>query len=49
MFRAEPFHAAVCDKLVAKWNQQFIAPIERDLGIKVADFIDLPEGNSPSP
>jgi hypothetical protein len=32
------------DKLVGKWNEQFIAPLERDLGIKVADFMDLPQG-----
>ena len=35
-----PFH----DKLVAKWNDQFVAPLERDLGVKVADFTDLPQG-----
>src|ERR1039457_4720447 len=32
------------DKFVAKWNDQFIAPLERDLGVKVADFMDLPQG-----
>lgn len=32
------------DKLVGKWNDQFIAPLERDLGIKMADFTDLPQG-----
>lgn len=36
----KPFH----DKLVAKWNEQFIAPLERDLGIKASDFMDLPQG-----
>jgi hypothetical protein len=36
----KPFH----DKLVAKWNNQFIAPLERDLGVKVADFMNLPQG-----
>ncbi len=35
-----PFH----DRLVAKWNDQFVAPLERDLGVKVADFTDLPQG-----
>ena len=35
-----PFH----DKLVAKWDDQFVAPLERDLGVKVADFTDLPQG-----
>ena len=36
----KPFH----DKFMAKWNEQFIAPLERDLGVKVADFMDLPQG-----
>ncbi len=36
----KPFH----DKFVARWNDQYIAPLERDLGIKTADFMDLPQG-----
>ena len=36
----KPFH----DKIMAKWNEQFIAPLERDLGMKAADFADLPQG-----
>ena len=36
----KPFH----DKFMAKWNDQFIAPLERDLGVKIADFTDLPQG-----
>jgi len=32
------------DALVAKWNGQFIAPLERDLGVNAADFLDLPQG-----
>ena len=36
----KPFH----DKFVAKWNEQYVAPLERDLGVKVADFMDLPQG-----
>ena len=32
------------DKFAAKWNEQYIAPLERDLGIKVSDFTDLPQG-----
>lgn len=36
----KPFH----DKLVAKWNDQFVAPLARDLGVNVADFADLPQG-----
>jgi len=36
----KPFH----DKFMAKWNEQFVAPLERDLGVKLADFADLPQG-----
>jgi hypothetical protein len=36
----KPFH----DKFMAKWSEQFIAPLERDLGVKLADFADLPQG-----
>lgn len=36
----KPFH----DKFVAKLNEKFIAPIEKDLGLKVADFLALPQG-----
>lgn len=36
----KPFH----DHFLAKWNEQFVAPIERDLGVKVADFMNLPQG-----
>lgn len=35
-----PFH----DKFIAKWNESFVRPLERDLGIKLADFADLPRG-----
>ena len=36
----KPFH----DHFMAKWNEQFVAPLERDLGLKVRDFTDLPQG-----
>jgi hypothetical protein len=36
----KPFH----DKFMAKWNESFVAPLERDLGVKLADFADLPQG-----
>ncbi|HEV2435697.1 MAG TPA: hypothetical protein VG077_06835 [Verrucomicrobiae bacterium] len=36
----KPFH----DKFVAKWEAEFIAPLERDLGVKLDDFADLPQG-----
>ena len=36
----KPFH----DKFMAKFNERFIAPLEKDLGLKVADFLALPQG-----
>src|SRR5271154_3594087 len=36
----KPFH----DKFISKWNEQFVAPLEHDLGVKLADFADLPQG-----
>ena len=36
----KPFH----DKLVARFTEKFIAPLEHDLGVKIADFLDLPQG-----
>src|SRR4051812_15444228 len=35
-----PFH----DKFVGKWSESFVRPMETDLGIKLADFMDLPRG-----
>jgi hypothetical protein len=36
----KPFH----DKFVAKVNETLVAPLEKDLGVKLADFADLPQG-----
>src|ERR1700685_4480964 len=36
----KPFH----DKFMEKWNESFVAPVEKDLGVKLADFADLPQG-----
>jgi len=36
----KPFH----DKFIAKLNEKFIAPLEKDLGLKAADFLTLPQG-----
>ena len=36
----KPFH----DKFMAKLNEAFVAPLEHDLGVKLADFADLPQG-----
>ena len=36
----KPFH----DKFMAKFTEKFVAPLEKDLGLKVADFLALPQG-----
>ena len=36
----KPFH----DKFVAKCKETLVAPLEQSLGLKVADFADLPQG-----
>jgi hypothetical protein len=36
----KPFH----DKFMGKWNEAFVAPLEKDLGVKIADFTALPQG-----
>jgi hypothetical protein len=36
----KPFH----DNFIAKWRESFVAPLEHDLGVKLADFADLPQG-----
>ena len=36
----KPFH----DKFTAKFEQTLIAPLEKSLGLKLADFADLPQG-----
>ena len=36
----KPFH----DKFVAKWDEEFAAPLEHDLGVKLGDFETLPQG-----
>ena len=35
-----PFH----DKFMARWDEQFVAPLEQDLGINLNDFADLTQG-----
>lgn len=44
MFWADPAMKPFHDKFAAKFNEQFVAPLERDLGLRVADFTDLPQG-----
>jgi hypothetical protein len=36
----KPFH----DKFMAKWNEQFIAPLEKDLGVQFDDYSSLLQG-----
>lgn len=36
----KPFH----DHFMAKLNEQFIAPLEHDLGVNFSDYADLPQG-----
>jgi len=36
----KPFH----DKFMARWNEKFVAPLEQDLGVNLADYTDLPQG-----
>ena len=36
----KPFH----DKFMARWNERFIAPLERDLGVKFDNYASLPQG-----
>ena len=36
----KPFH----DKFMEKWNEAFVAPLEKDLGVHLADFASLPQG-----
>lgn len=35
-----PFH----DKFMGKWNEQFLGPLQQDLGVSLASFLDLPQG-----
>lgn len=36
----KPFH----DKFMGKWNEVLVAPLEKDLGLNLADFTSLPQG-----
>src|SRR5580692_3701674 len=44
MFWNDPAMRPFRDAVVAKWKEQFVAPLERDLGLKAADFAELPQG-----
>jgi hypothetical protein len=36
----KPFH----DKFMTSWNEKFVTPLEHDLGVKLSDFTNLPQG-----
>jgi hypothetical protein len=40
----DPAMKAFHDKFMAKLTETYLAPIEKDLGLKIADFLDLPQG-----
>jgi hypothetical protein len=44
LFWNDPAMKPFRDSFMAKWNENFIAPLERDLGVKLGDFADLPQG-----
>ena len=44
MFWNDPAMKAFHDKFMGKFSEKFTAPLEKDLGIKVDDFLALPQG-----
>ena len=44
MFWNDSAMKAFREKFMAKLTEQYITPLEKDLGLKVADFADLPQG-----
>jgi hypothetical protein len=44
MMWSDPAMKPFRDNFIAKWRESFVAPLERDLGVKLADFADLPQG-----
>lgn len=44
LFWNDPAMKPFREKFIGKWNENFVAPLERDLGVKLADFEDLPHG-----
>jgi len=44
LFWNDPAMKPFRDKFMAKWNENFVVPLERDLGVKLSDFTDLPQG-----
>lgn len=44
LFWKDPAMKAFREKFASKWNSEFVAPLEHDLGVKLADFENLPQG-----
>lgn len=44
MFWNDPAMKAFREKFMAKLTEQYLAPLEKDLGLKVEDFANLPQG-----
>ena len=44
MLWSDPVMKPFRDKFMAKWNETVVGPLEKDLGVKIADFADLPQG-----
>jgi hypothetical protein len=44
LFWNDPAMKPFRDKFAAQWEAEFAAPLERDLGVKLADFAGLPQG-----
>ncbi|HEU6448364.1 MAG TPA: hypothetical protein VFV23_08010 [Verrucomicrobiae bacterium] len=40
----DPAMKAFHDKFISNYREQFAAPLERDLGVKLSDFADFPQG-----
>jgi hypothetical protein len=44
LFWKDPAMKPFRNKFMAKWNENFVVPLQRDLGVKFGNFVDLPEG-----
>ncbi len=44
LFWDDPAMKGFTDKFVAKWNEEFVEPLERELDIKCADYFSLLQG-----
>ncbi len=44
LFWKDPAMKPFRDKFIGKWNAEVIAPLERDLGMKIGNFADLAQG-----